>query len=313
MSGAGAIEESYEFCDRLARREARNFYPSFLLLPADRRRSMCALYAFMRHTDDIADEPGSAGSKRQALDAWRIELGRTLDGEGFDWPGLEALAETVRRHEIPLHYLHEVIDGVALDVEPRPFATFDELHAYCYKVASVVGLCCLHIWGFDSDGGRAEALAESCGLALQLTNILRDVREDARAGRIYLPQEDLDRFGVAPADLDADRPSPALRALLEFEGNRALDCYREAAPLVGLVAPVGRPVLLALVGIYRALLDAIIRRDYDVLGRRVAVPGWKKGAIVLGALARGKTGFTTKAQRTQREIKNEREASEFPI
>jgi phytoene synthase len=306
VSGAGTIEESYSFCDRLARREAKNFYPSFLLLPADRRRSMCALYAFMRHTDDIADEPGTPEGKRAALDAWRVELERALDGDASSWPGLAALAETVRRHEIPRPYLHEVIDGVAFDIEPRPFATFDDLHAYCYKVASVVGLCCLHIWGFDSDGGRAEAMAESCGLALQLTNILRDVREDARAGRVYLPQEDFDRFGVSAADLDAGRLSPALRAMLEFEADRALGFYREAAPLVGLVAPVGRPVLRALVGIYHALLDEIIRRDHNVLARRVSVPAWRKGAIVLGALARGKTGLTTKAQRTQREIQNEK-------
>lgn len=288
---SGGVAESYRFCDHLARREARNFYPSFLLLPADRRRSMCALYAFMRHTDDIADEPGTPEGKRSALEAWREEMGRALDGESSAWPGLEALADTVRRHAIPRHYLGEVIDGVALDVEPRPFATFEELHAYCYKVASVVGLCCLHIWGFESDGGRAEALAEACGLALQLTNILRDVREDARAGRVYLPQENLDRFGVAPGDLDADRPSPGLRALLEFEGRRALAFYGESAPLVGLVDPVGRPVLRALVGIYRALLDEIIHRDYDVLARRVRVPSWRKGAIVLGALMRGKSPF----------------------
>jgi phytoene synthase len=177
-----------------------------------------------------------------------------------------------------------VIDGVLMDIEPRPYLTFDELYRYCYHVASAVGLSCIHIWGFRSEGGRAEQLAESCGIALQLTNILRDVREDARAGRIYLPREDLDRFGVGPEDLAADRPSRALRDLFAYEARRADEYYAQAGPLVRLVAPVGRPVLRAIVGIYRSLLDEIKSRDYDVLGARVALPPWRKTLITLRAL-----------------------------
>jgi phytoene synthase len=211
---------------------------------------------------------------------------RALDGgDDCSWPGLPALAATVERHGIPRRYLDAVIDGVAMDVHPRPFATFDELHEYCYRVASVVGLACLHIWGYRSKDGRAEALAEACGVALQLTNILRDVREDAEHGRLYLPQEDLRQFGVAPEELTARRTSGRVRALLAFEGRRAYAYYDQARPLAELVAPVGRPVLATIVGIYRTLLDEIARRDYDVLPERVALPSWRKASIALRSLS----------------------------
>lgn len=279
-----ALDASYRFCGDLSRREAKNFYYSFLLLPPRLRRSMCALYAFLRHTDDLADEPGTIDAKRAGLLSWRSSLDRALDGDPIAWPGFPALADAVRRHGIPPRFLHAVIDGVEMDLEPRPFSTFQDLHGYCYRVASAVGICCIHIWGYKSEGGRAEKLAEACGIALQLTNILRDVREDAELGRVYLPMEDLDRFGVSPDELKAPVPSDRLRQLLAFEGRRAYDYYREASPLIRLVAPVGRPVLAAIVNIYRALLDEIARRDYDVLAARVALPPWRKAAITVGAL-----------------------------
>lgn len=277
--------ESYRFCEQLSRREARNFYYAFVLLPPSRRRSMCALYAFMRHTDDLADEPGPVEAKREALAGWRRSLDQALAGDVSAWEGLPALADTVRRHEIPARHLHAVIDGVEMDLEPRPFPTFADLYQYCYRVASAVGLSCIHIWGYRSEGGRAEALAEACGVALQLTNILRDVREDARAGRIYLPLEDLDRFGVSPEDLQASNLSDRLRKLLAFEARRAYDFYAKAWPLGRLIAPVGRPVLAAIVNLYRALLDEITRRDFDVWGPRIALPAWRKAAITVKALS----------------------------
>lgn len=283
---SSAMRESYRFCARIARRQARNFYWAFLLLPPTRRRSMCALYAFLRHTDDLADEPGEPESKAGALESWRVALDAALDGRADGWPGLPALADTVQRHAIPPHLLHDVIDGVSMDLHPRGFATFDELADYCYHVASVVGLCCIHIWGYRSEGGQAERLAEHCGLALQLTNILRDVGEDARAGRVYLPREDLERFGVDPGELAAGgRPGERVRELLEFEGRRAYAYYEDARRLVPLVDPVGRPVLRTIVGIYRALLDEIARREYHVLDTRVKIPAWRKAAIAVGAMA----------------------------
>jgi phytoene synthase len=280
------LRHSYRFCCTVARREARNFSYSFWLLPRERRRSMCALYAFLRHTDDLADEPGSVSEKAVALDAWRRALDAALAGAGASWPGLPALADTVARHDIPAHLLHEVIEGVSMDLQPRGFATFEELADYCHHVASVVGLCCLHIWGYRSEGGKAERLAERCGIALQLTNILRDVRDDARDGRIYLPREDLARFGVEPDELTAGgRPSDRLRALLAFEGRRAYEHYEDAPDLVPLVDPVGRPVLRTIVGIYRALLDEIARRDYHVLDGQISLPTRRKIAIALRAMA----------------------------
>lgn len=280
------LAASYRFCEQVSRREARNFYPSFLLLPTDRRRSMCALYAFLRRSDDIADDPGEPAAKLATLGTWRKALDSAVDGVfGGDWPGWLALGDTVRSRGIPPRYLHEVLDGVASDVEPRPFAVFDDLYAYCYRVASAVGLCCLHVWGFRSDGGRAEALAESTGVALQLTNILRDVAEDARNGRIYLPRAELEQFGVDPDDLAKSATPEPLRQLLEFEARRAYDYYERAAPLASLVSPEGRPVLLTIVGVYRALLDEIVRRRFDVMSARVSIPSWRKAAIATRSLA----------------------------
>ena len=276
------LRASYRFCGRLSRAEARNFYYSFLVLPASLRRSMCALYAFMRHTDDLADEPAPAGEQRARLKAWRRQLDLALSGGSeTGWPGMPALVDPVERHAIPRRYLEEVIDGVEMDLDPQPFASFEDLYGYCYRVASVVGLCCIHIWGYRSDDGRAEELAEACGVALQLTNIVRDVREDATRGRVYLPEEDLKRFGVSPEELVADQASDRLRSLLEFEGRRAYEYYERAADLDRLVAPVGRPVLRTIVGIYRTLLDEIVARRYEVMAARVAVSPWRKAAITV--------------------------------
>jgi phytoene synthase len=295
------LRVSYRICNSLARREARNFYYAFLLLPRARRWSMCALYAFLRHTDDLADEPATSCDKARALEAWRIELDAALAGQATTWPGFPALADAVVRHGIPANLLHQAIEGVSMDVKPRRFETFEDLALYCYHVASVVGVCCLHIWGYRSDEGKAEQLAESCGIALQLTNIIRDVGDDARHGRIYLPQDDLLRFDVLPDQLSAEGPpSNRVRALLAFESARAYQFYDHARQLVPLVDAVGRPVLWTIVGIYRALLDEIARRDYDVFSTRVVVAPWRKIAIALRGLAgrytRDDTDLTGPAQ-----------------
>jgi phytoene synthase len=279
---------SYRFCADVARREARNFYYSFLLLPRKRRASMAALYAFMRHTDDLADEPGPADAKRTAIETWRRTVDRALADGGDseeEWQGLLALSDTVKRHQIPTRYLHEVIDGVTTDVGSQSFATFEDLYPYCYRVASAVGLCCLHIWGFESAGGKAEGFAEAYGLALQLTNILRDVREDALNDRVYLPSEDLECFGVSREELAEPQPNDRLRELARFEAERAAQFYEQGQPLVDLIDPSGRPMLRALVGIYHELLHEIARRDYDVWTGRVALPPWRKALLALGALA----------------------------
>lgn len=278
------LAASYLYCDALARRQARNFYYAFRLLPRDRRQAMSALYAFLRQTDDLADEPGTVVEKTKALEHWRTALDTALAGKSAEWPGFLALADTVSRWAIPPVYLHAAIDGVSMDVQPRAFTDFPELADYCYHVASVVGLCCIHIWGYRSENGKAERLAQGCGIALQLTNILRDVGEDARNGRIYLPREEMSRFGVEPHDLDANQTGQSVKELLAFEARRAYEYYDASRELVPLVAPIGRPVLLTITGIYRSLLDEIAARDFEVLSTHVALPGWRKAAIALRAL-----------------------------
>ncbi|MBI1899319.1 MAG: phytoene/squalene synthase family protein [Acidobacteria bacterium] len=271
------LAQSYEYCRRVARARARNFYYSFLLLPKPRRDAMCAIYAFMRTCDDLSDDPALAG--REPLAEWRSELERALAGEPGTHPCWPAFADTVRRYSIPHEYFRDMLDGVSGDLDAREFATFADLRQYCYRVASVVGLVTVHIFGFDSP--RALELAETCGVAFQLTNILRDVKEDAGRGRLYLPREDLERFGLTRETLCSALPQ--FRALMQFEVARTRKLYEQSRPLIGMVSPATRPALWALIEIYRRLLDRIERSNYDVLTRRVRLPAWEKAWIVVRA------------------------------
>jgi phytoene synthase len=274
-----AVEQSYDYCRRVARTRARNFYYSFLLLSSRQRKAMCAIYAFMRYCDDLSDEPGAT---RAAIDRWRADLDSALDGRFSGHPVWPAFHDTVQRFGIPRQYFHEMIDGVASDLEPRRFETFDQLYRYCYQVASVVGLTIIHIFGFESP--EALGLSEKCGIAFQLTNILRDIREDAGLGRVYLPAEDLIRFGVSEADLAASSRTPAFTALMAFEAARARRYYEESAPLLDLVHRRSRASLWALIEIYSRLLDRIKRCDYDVLSQRVRLSALEKSWIVVRAI-----------------------------
>ncbi len=273
------IEESYRYCRRVARSRAKNFYYSFLLLSRPQRNAMCAIYAFMRYCDDLSDEPGAT---RAAIDRWREELEDALQGRFSGHPVWPAFHHTVKRFGIPHEYFREMIEGVASDLEPRTIETFDQLYRYCYQVASVVGLTIVHIFGFDTP--RVLPLAEKCGVAFQLTNILRDIREDAERGRIYLPAEDLCRFGVDPQDLRAGRSTGAFFELMRFEAARARACYKESAPLLDLIHPRSRRSLWALITIYSRLLERIEKSNYDVLSRRVRLSAAEKSWVVLRAL-----------------------------
>lgn len=273
------VRQSYEYCRRVARRRAKNFYYSFVLLSRPQRRAMCAIYAFMRYCDDLSDEPGAT---RAAIERWREEMEDALAGRFSGHPVWPAFHHTVRRFGIPHEYFREMIGGVLSDLEPRRFETFDQLYRYCYQVASVVGLTTLHIFGFDTRS--ALPLAEKCGVAFQLTNILRDIREDAGRGRIYLPAEDLLRFSVTEDDLRGGNRSPAFLRLMGFEAERARSYYRESQPLLDLVHPRSRPSLWALITIYSRLLERIERSDFDVFARRVRLPLWEKSWIVMRAL-----------------------------
>jgi phytoene synthase len=260
------LAESYAFCRNVDRTRAKNFYYSFVLLPREQRNAMCAIYAFMRYCDDLSDEPGAS---LEPLERWRCALVDALAGKFDAYPAWPAFYDTIERHRIPHEYFFEVIEGVKSDLEPRRFATFDELYRYCYQVASVVGLTIIHVFGFDS--AEALPLAEKCGVAFQLTNILRDIGEDAARGRIYLPKEELERFGVSAADLAAARRTDAIVRLMQFQAARARAYYDESGPLIDLVDKRSRPGLRALITIYSRLLERIVERNYDVFSRRVSL------------------------------------------
>ena len=280
-----ALDASYAHCRRVARRRARNFYYAFLLLDQQRRDAMCAIYAFMRLCDDLSDEP-AAGDAREALRQWRADLDTALAGghpEHQLWP---AFQDTVRGFGIPHQCFYDLIDGVASDLEPRRIQTFDELYRYCYQVASVVGLCVIHVLGYES--ADAPRLAEACGIAFQLTNILRDVKEDAGRNRIYLPLEELRQFGVRPEDLLSGVAGEELVNLLRFETVRARGYYRESGALLDMVDESGRPMLWAMITIYSRLLDRIEESGFDVMRRRIRLSAAEKGWII----TRAALGFT---------------------
>ncbi len=271
-----SLEESYAFCRRIARTRARNFYYSFILLSRDQKNAMCAMYAFMRFCDDLSDEQGA---NLTAIAEWRRQLEAALKGSYGDHPVWPAFHDAVRRYAIPQDYFHQMIEGVSSDLEPHTFQTFDQLYRYCYQVASVVGLTTIHIFGFDSP--EALPLAEKCGIAFQLTNILRDVREDADNGRVYIPQEDLERFGA-----DLRKHDGNFIRLMSFEAERARDYYKQSQPLIDLIHKRSRPSLWALIQIYRRLLERIERSNFNVLEQRISLPTWEKLSIVARAAVR---------------------------
>ena len=230
---------------------------------------MCAVYAFMRYCDDLSDDV-SIGNRREAIGGWRGDLKKALAGDlpkdHVVWP---AFVDTVRRFGIPHEYFFEMIEGVSSDLEPREIETFEELYRYCYQVASVVGLTVIHIFGFEDP--QALKLAETCGIAFQLTNIIRDVQEDVGLGRVYLPAEELKRFGVGKFEY-----GPQFFAFMQFQTSRARHYYDQSHPLVEMVKPESRSSLWALIEIYSQLLAKIERSGHRVLDRRVRLSTFEK-------------------------------------
>jgi phytoene synthase len=288
------VDQSYRYSMQIARRRARNFYYAFVLLSRPQRKAICAIYAFMRYCDDLSDDE-TAGDRSQAIARWKTALTEALEGRFSGHPVWPGFHDAVMHYRIPHEYFFDMIEGVSSDLQPRVISTFDELYQYCYQVASVVGLAIIHIFGFQSSD--ALELAEECGVAFQLTNILRDIREDAGRGRIYLPSEDLVRFNVAPEELSSSEITERFRELMRFEVARARAYYRSSAPLIDLVDALSRPSLWALIEIYRTLLTRIERSGYNVLHERVSVPAWQKALIVVRASAR-RTGLTPRRRHT---------------
>ncbi len=284
------LQAAYSVCRHIARSAAKNFYYGFLVLPKPKRDAISAVYAFMRRADDISDDASFPPELRhEKLDEWMSGLQRVAAGERTDDPVLFALADSQKRYNIPLDLLHKLVQGTAMDVPgsqsgpdgPVPqlqYETFEQLYDYCYHVASVVGLVCIRIFGYRDP--RAEKLAEQTGVAFQLTNIIRDVREDARLGRVYLPREDFARFGLDVHALTNGSAPQSLRPVLEFEALRARGFYRAAEDLLPLIDEDSRPALWTLVEIYRRLLERIIAHNYDVFSGKVRLSTAEKLAIL---------------------------------
>lgn len=288
------LEQAYATCRAIAKREARNFYYAFVALPEARRNAICAVYAFMRKADDLADDESIPLEKRRRMmTAWLAGWHAAARGGDTDDPVFVALRDAVARFSIPLALLDELVAGTTMDLDnagerPDKYATFDELYRYCYLVASVVGLVCIRIFGYSDP--RAEKLAEETGIAFQLTNILRDVQEDAERKRVYLPLDMLAQHGLTADDILARRagtaPTDRERAVLAELGARAERYYASAKELLPLIDRESRPALWVLVRIYRRLLILIRRANYDVFTKRASVPTFIKLEILAVGMAR---------------------------
>ena len=268
-----SLAESYEICVEVTRRHSRSFFLSTQLLPPEKRKAIRALYAFCRTSDDIVDN--SSDDPAQALGAWIAHVHAPITPANN--PVLLAWNDTVDRYDVPRDLPDELLAGIAMDLMVHRYATFDDLWLYCYRVASVVGLISMHIVGYR-DGAASYAI--KLGLALQLTNILRDVGEDAARGRVYLPQEDLQRFGLSAEDILNGRRDQAFRSLMRFEIERANALYDEAWPGIALLSPDGRLAIAAAAEIYRGILGRITANDFDVFQRRAYVPLAQKLLLV---------------------------------
>jgi phytoene synthase len=289
------LSRAYAACRAIAKREAKNFYYAFVALPIERRNAICAIYSFMRQADDLADDESLPREERRCrLDAWLAAWHQAANGAATSDPVFLAVRDATNRFEIPLGLLDELVAGVILDLDhvptgaPHTYATFVDLYRYCYLVASVVGLVCIRIFGYSDL--HAEKLAEETGIAFQLTNILRDVAEDAARNRVYLPVKELARHGVTLDSLlhrakDAP-PTAGQREVFATIARLAERYYRAARYLLPLIDPVSRPALWVLVSIYHALLKRIERANYDVFTRRASVPMVQKLAILAVGLAR---------------------------
>ena len=286
------LERAYAQCRAIAKREAKNFYYSFVALPEPRRNAICAIYAFMRKADDLSDDESvSREERRRRLGAWLADWHVASAGGATADLVFVAVRDAISRFNIPMALLDELVAGTTMDLAQAEgavdtYATFDELYRYCYLVASVVGLVCIRIFGYTD--ARAEKLAEETGVAFQLTNILRDVAEDAERKRVYLPLDQLARHDVT-VDSILNRapgapPTANERSLLADLGARAEHYYQSAWKLLPLIDRESRPALWVLVKIYRGLLKRIRRANYDVFSRRIRVPSFQKIEILIVGL-----------------------------
>jgi len=276
---------AYRRCRAETRRAAGNFYFAFITLPRGRRAAIYAVYSLFRRWDDIADSPGSPDEKRQALEEQREMILNLYGVQVDDDPVLLAVEDAIRRYEIPRRYFEDVLAGIELDLRKRRYRTFEELREYCYGVASAVGLISLEIFGYRDPAAREYAI--ELGIAMQLTNILRDIKEDLERGRIYLPQEELERFGYSEEELRRGIVNGGFRALMEFEVARARRYFARGRKLLGYLPLRSRPCPAVLAGLYRHILNKIEARDYDVFNGKISLTSREKLATLLWAPLEG--------------------------
>jgi len=289
------LTEAQAYCRRITKHRRSNFYYSFLFLPRDRRDAMYAIYAFCREVDCVVDDSPAGSHPQEQLAAWRQELTAAYGGQPTH-PVTISLASHVQRLRIPEHYFAELITGVEMDLTRCRYETFDDLSLYCYRVASVVGLICLHVFGTRSPLAREYAI--NLGIAFQLTNILRDLGPDADRGRIYLPQEDLRKFGYREEDLLAHAYTPSFTSLMRFQCSRARGFYAEASRLSRALPAADRRALTVaeiMRGVYERILGRIEASDFQVFGPRVSIAASYRLAIAIGVWLRS---FLTGARDT---------------
>jgi phytoene synthase len=278
------LDEAYGECVRITRREAKNFAWGIMLLPRPKRLALSVLYAYARRVDDIADGGADPEARRTDLQALDLAVGK-LDEAPADDPVLIALADTVRRYPVPADALHALIEGALWDVDRGRYESWEELREYCRRVAGAVGILCTAVYG-PTDAERARPLAETLGLALQQINIMRDVPEDWLLGRVYLPRDEMARFGVSEDDIAEGRMGPGWRALMAHQGSRAHALLREGFGLLGLLDGRSALCVRTLAGIYAGLLGEIERRQYDVFTGRPSLSTLGKLRVIGSGLLR---------------------------
>lgn len=290
LVGQTQLAESFAYCQSVTRQQAKNFYYGLRLTPEPKRSAMYAVYAWMRAADDLADEDAPVEQKRREIERFRQATHEAIaTGQApADVPAVHAamwpaVAKTFAEYRVPVKYLDEMVDGQMLDQSKTQYATFEELYHYCYQVASTVGLVCITIWGYD---GREQTrlMAEQRGVALQLTNILRDIIEDAERGRVYLPADELERFGVSIERLQRGEADDAFDKFMRFQIERAEDFYRKSQALEAYLDPGCRPTSWALMRIYHCLLARISRDPRRVLHGRTRLRKRRKLLIALRAM-----------------------------
>lgn len=280
----GSVQRAYRHCQELTKREAKNFYYGFILLPLAKRQAIYAGYAFARRCDDIADDNLEPEEKVRQLAEYRRRLEQCLHGHPSG-PVFLALQDTIRRYRIPPEYFWQLIDGVEMDLTVRRYPTFADLRRYCYDVASTVGLISIEIFGYR-DGQQARQHAEDLGIALQLTNILRDIREDAQRDRIYIPQDEMERFSYSEADIFNGIANEPFQYLMRFQVERAREYFERGQKLLPLLPRRSRACIAVLQGTYSRILERMEAQPSAVLRERVSLSGSQKLALAGRELVR---------------------------